>query len=64
MFIRGRQLIVEYDRKIAESRDLRLAEEANRKLCAMAKEETVKALNDVLMAASEKMRNAYHLDDY
>ena len=64
VFIRGRQLIVEYDRKIAESRDLRLAEEANRKLCAMAKEETVKALNDVLLAASEKMRNAYHLDDY
>ncbi len=64
VFIRGRQLIVEYDRKIAESGDLRLAEEANRKLCAMAKEETVKTLNDVLLAASEKMRNAYHLDDY
>ena len=30
----------------------------------MAKEETVKALNDVLLAASEKMKNAYHLEDY
>ena len=64
VFIRGRQLVLEYDRKIAESGDLRLAEEANRKLCAMAKEETVKALNDVLLAASEKMKNAYHLEDY
>ena len=64
VFIRGRQLILEYDRKIAQSGDLRLAEEANKKLCAMAKEETVKVLNDVLLAASEKMRNAYHLDDY
>ena len=64
VFIRGRQLVLEYDRKIAESGDLRLAEEANRKLCAMAKEETVKALNDVLLAASERMKNGYNLEDY
>ena len=60
---RGRQLIREYDRKIAETGELRLAEEANRKLCAMAKEETEKALNGVLQTASEKMRNGYNLAD-
>ena len=60
---RGRQLVMEYDRKIAETGDLRLAEEANGKLCAMAKEETTKALNNVLLTASEKMRNGYNLAD-
>ncbi len=63
MEIRGRKLILEYDRKIAETGDLRLAEEANRKLCKMAKEETVKALNAVTQAASEKMKNGYRLGD-
>ena len=61
--IRGRQLIIEYDGKIAETGDLRLAEEANGKLCAMAKEETVRALNNVLRTASEKMKNGYNLAD-
>ena len=60
---RGRQLILEYDRKIAETGDLRLAEEANEKLSAMAKEETGKALNNVLQTASEKMKNGYSLAD-
>ena len=41
----------------------RLAEEANEKLCAAAKEETVKALNNVLQTASEKMKNGYNLAD-
>ncbi|MBO7662703.1 MAG: C69 family dipeptidase, partial [Clostridia bacterium] len=60
---RGRQLILEYDRKIAETGDLRLAEEANEKLSAMAKEETETALNNVLQTASEKMKNGYSLAD-
>ena len=63
MVIRGRQLILEYDRKIAETGNARLAEEANEKLCAAAKEETVKALNNVLQTASEKMKNGYNLAD-
>ena len=63
METRGRQLVLEDDRKIAETGDLRLAEEANGKLCAMAKEETTKALNNVLLTASEKMRNGYNLAD-
>ncbi len=60
---RGRQLIREYDRKIAESGDVRLAEEANGKLCEMAREETVKTLNRVLATASERMKNGYNLAD-
>ena len=46
---RGRQIVLEYDRKIAGTGDLRLAEEANGKLAEMAK--------------SEKMKNGYNLAD-
>ena len=63
MEFKGRKLIREYDRKIAETGDLRLAEEANGKLCEMAKEETGKALNNVLQTASEGMKNGYRLAD-
>ena len=60
---RGRQLIREYDAKIAESGKAALAEEANRKLCEMAKEETTAALNNVLRTASERMKNGFNLAD-
>ena len=61
---RGRQLILEYDRKIAETGDLSLAAEANEKLCEMAKEETTDALTKVLAEASERMKNGYNLADH
>ena len=60
---KGRRLVLEYDRKIAESGDLGLAEEANAKLCAMAKEETISALNKVLREASVHMKNGYNRAD-
>ena len=60
---RGRQLIREYDRKMIEKEDFSLTEEANEKLSAMAKDETVSALNKVLLTASEKMKNGYNLAD-
>ena len=60
---KGRQLIREYDRMMAEKKDYSLAEEANEKLCAMARQETVSALNKVLLTASEKMRNGFSLSD-
>ncbi len=60
---RGRQLIREYDAKIAESGKTALAEEGNRKLSEMAKEETTAALNKVLRIASERMKNGYNLAD-
>lgn len=61
---RGRQLVREYDRKMTEKNDFTLAEEANEKLCAMAKEETVKTLNKVLQTASEKMKNGFNMADH
>jgi dipeptidase len=60
---KGRQLIREYDAKIAESGNASLAEEANRKLSDMAKDETTAALNKVLRTASERMKNGYNLAD-
>ena len=62
--VRGRQLIREYDRKMAEKGDFSLAEEANEKLCSMAKKETTAVLNKVLLTASEKMKNGFNLADH
>ena len=60
---RGRQIIREYDAKIAKDGTAALAEEANRKLGEMAKEETTAALNKILLTASERMRNGFNLAD-
>ena len=61
---KGREIIRDYDRKMTESGDFSLTEEANEKLAAMAKEETISTLNKVLQAASEKMKNGYNMADY
>jgi len=61
--VKGRQLILEYDRKIAESGDAALAAEANGKLCEMAKEQTISTLNKVLLSASQHMKNGYNRAD-
>ena len=60
---KGRQLIREYDRKMTEKNDFSLKEEANEKICIMARKETVSTLNKVLQTASEKMKNGYNLAD-
>nr|MBQ6241719.1 C69 family dipeptidase [Lachnospiraceae bacterium] len=60
---KSRRILVEYDRKIAETGDLALAQEANDKLAALAKKETTDALNKVLQVASEKMKNGYNRAD-
>ena len=62
--VRGRQIILEYDRKIADSKDASLAAEANKKLCAMAKEETGKVLGKLLLTATEHMKNGFNLADH
>ncbi len=59
----GRRLILEYDKRMIESGDFTLTEKANDALCGMAKEQTVKALNRILMTASEHMKNGFHLAD-
>ena len=61
--IRGRQLIREYDLKMKKKADPALIEEANRKLCEMAKEETTKTLNKILYQASVNMKNGFKLAD-
>ncbi len=59
----GRRLVLEYDRKMAETGDFTLTEEANRKLAEMAKKESTAALNKVLHEASTRMKNGYNLAD-
>ena len=59
----GRKLLREYDGKMIASGDYTLSAEANEALAKMAKEETVKALNQVLRAASETMKNGYNRAD-
>ena len=60
---KGRRLVREYDAKMRESGDYSLTAEANEKLCAMAKEESTKALGRVLRVSSESMKNGYDLAD-
>ena len=43
--------------------DFTLSREANEALARMAREETIKALNQVLRAASETMKNGYSRAD-
>ena len=61
--VRSRQILREYDLKMAKKADPALMDEANRKLCDMAKEETTKTLNRVLRTASVNMKNGYKLSD-
>ena len=61
--VRSRQIIREYDRKMTDTGDFSLTKEANEKLCAMCKEETISALNKVLLTASEHMKNGFNLAD-
>ena len=63
VFTRGRQLVREYDRKMTESGDFTLTREANEALAGMARQETQKALNALVLIASEKMKNGYDRAD-
>ena len=60
---KGRQLIREYDAKIGETGDAALIREANEKLSAMAKEQTISALNKVLAEASAAMKDGFNMAD-
>lgn len=59
----ARAIIGEYDRKMIESGDYSLIGEANEALCAMAKKKTVSALSNVLLEASQHMKNGYSRSD-
>ena len=61
--VHARQIIREYDRRMADTGDFSLTKEANEKLSAMCKEETISVLNKVLLTASEHMKNGFNLAD-
>jgi dipeptidase len=60
---KGHRLIGEYDRKMIEQKNYSLIEEANETICAMCKEETLKALGNVLHEASMQMKCGYSRAD-
>ncbi len=59
----GHRLVHEYDAKMKDTGDFSLIEKANEELCDMAKKETVKCLNQVLLNASKGMKNNYNRAD-
>ena len=61
--VKGRRLVLEYDRKMAGGDAPALIREANDRLCAMAKEESDSALTKILLEASRHMKNGYNLAD-
>ncbi|MBQ9411711.1 MAG: C69 family dipeptidase [Oscillospiraceae bacterium] len=63
VFTEGRRLIREYDQKMTESGDYSLTAEANRALCAMAKEKTTDTLNKLVLSSSQTMKNGYSRAD-
>ena len=63
VFVKGRQIVREYDEKIAAGGGEKELLEANEKLSAMAKEQTIQTLNKVLREASLKMKNGYNRAD-
>ncbi|MBO4563249.1 MAG: C69 family dipeptidase [Clostridia bacterium] len=60
---KGRELIIEYDKRFGETGDMKLLEEANEKLAEMAKEQSTKVLGNVLHEASVTMKNGYNRAD-
>lgn len=60
---KGRRIVKEYDTKIAETGDISLCEKANDELAEMAKAESTKTLNSVLLESQKTMKNGYNRAD-
>ena len=60
---KGRELLLEYDRKYQADPDPKLLTEANKKITDMVKAESDKVLERVLKNAGEHMKNRYHRGD-
>lgn len=58
-----RQILREYDRKMEETGDFSLTEEANEKICAAVKDLTGDTLNKITKETSARMKNEYSLAD-
>ncbi len=61
--IEGRRIILEYDKKMIETKDYSLMDKANKELADMAKAATTDTLNKILHEASVAMKNGYNLSD-
>ena len=57
----GRSIVAEYD--AMETEDPKKLEEANNRLCEMAREQTTRTLGKVLAEASLRMKNGFQLSD-
>ncbi len=60
---KSHEIINEYDKKMIESNDFSLIDQANEEICKMAKRLATKTLNDVLMNASKNMKCNYNRAD-
>ena len=60
---KGRRILREYDRRVAETGDVTLAEKANQELAKMAREQTADTLGKILLEASTHMKNGYNRAD-
>ena len=60
---RGQQFLYEYDEKIQQGESPEILKEANKKIADMVKEESDKALAQILKNASEHMEIRYHRGD-
>lgn len=59
----GHELVDKYDRKMLEAKKFDLIDEANRKLCEMAKKAATSALGNILKESSKAMRCGYSRAD-
>ena len=64
VMVRGRRLVMEYDKKYKEDPSEKLLLEANSKLADMAKEQAAKALGNVLSESLKSMKNGYNRADH
>ena len=60
---KSRKVLCEYDAKILAGEDVKVLQEANRKITEMVKKESDKTLGEILANASEHMRIRYHRGD-
>ena len=60
---RGQQFLYEYDEKIRQGESTQILKEANQKIADMVREESDKALAEILKNASGHMKICYHRGD-
>ena len=60
---RGQQLLCQYDEQVLRGAAPEVLKEANQKIADMVKEESEKALAQILKNASEHMKIRYHRGD-